>query len=458
LVAIVTGHHTGAHGKLAIIDPGLGRQEAGGVQLIAPVRETLPIRVDKYGLCGNQFQYPWPIDRDHFLVTLSLPTPDGEIGPFNLYAIDRHGHRELLVEADPHGGGIGCKQIVPWSPRPMPHLRPSIVDYRKQHGTFYVQDVYEGLGLIGVDRGTVKRLRIVALEFRVAGIGETRQRGAGGSSNVSTPIAVGNGSWDVKHVLGSAKVFDDGSAFFKVPARTPVYFQALDEKGRAVQTMRSWATLMPGENQSCVGCHEHKNSVPRAALGTSLAMQAGPQPLDPFYGPPRGFSFAREIQPILDRHCTTCHTGEAEHAFSLLGRTVHKPKMGRRLSEAYLALTHTEDTNGDPNHKLVNWIDSMSGPGPLPPYHRGAATSHLMRLLDDGHEDVQLSFEEMEKLACWIDLLVPYCGDYQEANTWSPQDRQSYDHFAAKRQRMLQAEHAAIAALTEEDPPADGNE
>ena len=26
------------------------------------------------------------------------------------------------------------------------------------------------------------------------------------------------------------------------------------------------------------------------------------------------------------------------------------------------------------------------------------------------------------KLACWIDLLVPYCGDYREANAWSQED------------------------------------
>jgi hypothetical protein len=213
--------------------------------------------------------------------------------------------------------------------------------------------------------------------------------------------------------------------------------------------MRSWTTLMPGENQSCVGCHEHKNSVPRSGLGTSLAMNAGPQPLEPFYGPPRGFSFAAEIQPILDRHCTECHNGEEDQSFSLLARQVEMPKMGRHLSESYLALTNTKGSNGDPNHEMVNWIDSMSGPGPLPPYHRGSATSKLMDLLDEGHEDVQLSFEEYEKLACWIDMLVPYCGDYLEANTWSESDRKMYAHFAAKRERMETAESEAIEALIE---------
>jgi len=449
VLAIVTGHHTAAHGKLAIIDPAKGRQEGRGVQLIAPVRKTEPIRVDKYGLGGNQFQYPYPLDEERFLVTLALPTPAGELGRFNIYFMDQAGRRELLVEGKEVGEGIGCRQIVPLALRKAASVRPSRVDYRKTTGTFYLQDVYQGLALAGVPRGTVKRLRVVALRFRAAGIGETRQDGEGGKSSASTPIAVGNGSWDVKEVLGTAKVHDDGSAFFKAPSRMPLYFQALDHKGYVVQTMRSWTTLMPGEHQSCVGCHEHKNSTPRATLGTSMAVRAGPQELTPFPGRPGNFSFAADIQPILDRHCVECHTGEEDASFSLLGKTVTLPSMKRKLSQSYLALTHTQGTNGDHAHPMVNWIDCMSGPQMLPPYSKGAATSKLMTLLEEGHEDVTLTRDEMERIACWIDLLVPYCGDYTEANVWSKQERDFYAHFAAKRERMEDLERANVRAWIE---------
>jgi len=449
LLAIVTGHHTPAHGKLAVIDPARGRQEGRGVRLIAPVRETEPIRIDKYGLGGNQFQYPYPLDEQRCLVTLALPTPQGSLGRFNIYLIDRQGRRELLVEGRESGEGVGCRQVVPLAAREGIHVRPSMVDYRRPSGTFYLQDVYEGPALQGVKRGTIKRLRVVALRFRASGIGRTSQRGQGGNSNVSTPIAVGNGSWDVKVVLGSATVHRDGSAMFVVPARTPVYFQALDEKNYVVQTMRSWATLMPGENQSCVGCHEHKNSTPPARMAVSAAMKAGPQRLEPFYGPPRGFSFADEIQPILDRHCVRCHTGEKDKPLNLTGERVTIASMRRAVSQSYLTLTHTRGTNGDHKNAMVNWINSMSGPAMLPPYYRGAATSKLMELLEKGHEKVELSREEMEKIACWIDLLVPYCGDYLEANTWSKKEQDMYAHFAAKRQRMEQRESANIRAWIE---------
>ena len=261
--------------------------------------------------------------------------------------------------------------------------------------------------------------------------------GSAASLAVTTPIAIGNGSWDVKAALGAAKVHDDGSAFFKAPARTPLYFQALDEKGYVVQTMRSWTTLMPGEHQSCVGCHEHKNNTPRASLGTAMAMRAGPQELEAFRGRPGNFSFAREIQPILDRHCVECHTGEEEEPFSLLGKTVTLATMKRKLSQSYLALTHTQGTNGDHSHPMVNWIDCMSGPQMLPPYSKGAATSKLMTLLEDGHEDVTLTRDEIQKIACWIDLLVPYCGDYTESNTWSKQEQDFYAHFAAGDRHLL---------------------
>jgi hypothetical protein len=446
VLAVVTGHHRPAHGKLAIIDPAHGRQEGRGVRLIAPVRPTEPVKVDRYALDGFQFQYPYPVSEELFLVTLAMPEPDGTLGRFNIYLMDQEGRRELLVEGLQAGDGIGCRQIVPLAPRSVPHVRPDNVDYRTATGTFYLQNVHAGPGLAGVPRGTVKRLRVVGLEFRAAAIGRLGQEGRGGSSEVTTPVAVGNGSWDVKVVLGTATVHEDGSACFRAPARMPVYFQAVDDQGYAAQTMRSWTTLMPGERQSCVGCHEHKNTVPPAQAGGSLAMEAGPQELQPFYGPPRGFSYARQIQPILDRHCVPCHNGPNTEPPNLSDEVVPVDQTKRFFSKSYLALTHAQGSRGDWNHPIVNWIDSMSEPEMLGPYHRGAATSRLMTLLEEGHEGVKLSTEEFDKIACWIDLLVPYCGDYLEANAWSPAEVDFYARYLAKRQRWEELERSNVQA------------
>jgi len=259
----------------------------------------------------------------------------------------------------------------------------------------------------------------------------------------------------VKVVLGNAAFYEDGSAMFNVPARTPVYFQALDEKGHAVQAMRSWSTLQPGETFSCIGCHENKSEVPPVRT-TTLAMKAGPQSLEPFYGPPRGFSFNKEIQPILDRHCVKCHTGAETEPFGLSGKQVIEKTSKRKWSQPYLALTQARP-EGRPNQpyyqgnqdgELVNWISNMSVPTMLPPYYKGAAKSKLIAILEQEHEDVKLSPEEMEKIACWIDLLVPYCGDYMEANAWTQEELAKYDHFLKKRERMEEIERKNIKELT----------
>ncbi len=449
VAAIITGHHTPAHGKLGIIDTRRGRQEGRGVDLLAPERAADPVRVDRYGMEGSQWQYVWPLSEDHFLVTLALPEPDGSLGRFNIYLTDRHGRRELLVRGRQRGEGIGCRQIIPLSPRPVPHMRPSLVDYRKTTGLVYMQDVYVGLGLPHVARGTIDRLRVVGLEYRAAGVGHAQQEGRGGRADVSTPISVGNGSWDVKVVYGSAKVHEDGSAFFEVPARKPLYFQAIDRDGIAVQTMRSWTTLMPGETQSCVGCHEHKNSTLRADRARPLAARMAPQILTPFYGPARGFSYTVEVQPILDRLCVSCHDGREDVPMNLRGDLVHLPEMKRMVARSYLELTHTKNERGDCNHAMVNWIDSMSEPEMLPPLHRGAGASELISRLQNGHEGVVVKAEDLEKIACWLDLLVPYCGDYLEHNTWSKKELEFYDRYAQKRKGQEARERRGIQALIE---------
>ncbi len=496
VMAIFTGHHTAQAGKLGILDPAMGRQENTGAQLIAPRRSTPAEREDFYGQNGDLFQYPFPLSETEFLVTYA-PLGWNEAhqakggADFGIYWMDLDGRRELLIT----DSRLACQQAVPVLARTPPTVRPPMVDYHQTNGMYYMQDIYAGSALAGIPRGTIKKLRVVGLQFRAAGIGNNGSTGPGGEALVCTPIAIGNGSWDVKTVLGDATVHEDGSAFFKVPARLPVYFQALDKRNHAVQTMRSWSTLQPGETQACVGCHESKNTAPPASYGMTLALKAGPQTLTRFYGPPRGFSFPGEIQPILDRHCTRCHydrnrkmepkrldqaltrdrdpawtvlppvlgwpgsndphaqnTAKSKGsntptrpAFSLLADTTVDTIAKRSWSDAYLNLTLSSRTDyyeavgaffGIFDGRMVNWIGSQSIPAPLPPYSAGACRSEIFLLLANGHYGVTLSREELDKLACWIDLFVPYCGDYEESNAWTSEELDKYEHYQTKRKTM----------------------
>jgi hypothetical protein len=497
VLAILCGHHTTQAGKLAVIDPARGRQENSGVQLVAPVRQTPAERIDGYGQQGELWQYPYPLNREECLVAyapLGWDKPPGRKGDaaFGVYWMDMAGRRELLAS----DARLACTQPAPLAPRPRAQIWANHVDYTSGSGTFYMQDIYAGPGLAGIARGTVKKLRVVALEYRAAGIGNNGNAGPGGGALVCTPVAIGNGAWDVKTVLGQATVYEDGSALFTVPARAPVYFQALDERGCALQSMRSWTTLQPGEYFACVGCHEHKNTAPPTeGHGFSLAMKAGPQELEPFYGPPRGFSFPKEIQPILDRHCIRCHRDRApvqalvqgavsrpllgpapsqrvsapatqdDLAFSLLGELTVDPGAKRKWSDAYLILTQSTRERGagplgaflgECRGRVVNWIGAQSPPEPLPPCSAGAVRSQLLTLLEKGHKQVKLSREELEKLACWIDLLVPYCGSYLEANAWTETEMKSYEHFAEKRRQMEEIEQDNLRALLGPNAPARG--
>ena len=471
IVALASGHHTMQVGKLVVIDPSKGRQEAAGVQLIAPVRTTVAERIDAYGQKGELFQYPYPLSEDAFIVSYHPMGWDEGRDPktrggrfqephFKIYFMTSDARRELLV-ADPL---VSCNQAVPLAARPVPLERARLVDYRQNDGTYSMQNIYAGKALPGVEQGTIKRLRVVALDFRAAGVGDNGSSGPGGGAMCSTPPAINNGSWDPKIILGDATVYDDGSAFFKVPARMPLYFQALDKNGRVVQTMRSWSTLQPGENASCVGCHEDKSAPALSIHKATQAMLAGAESLKPFYGPARPFSFPTEIQPILNRHCVSCHNDRsgidlafmergrrarndsqpalAPGKFSLLGDSNLERKAKRQWSDAYLYLTNYGKSND-----LVNWIGAQSIPTLLPPYFAGAAKSSLISLLEKGHQNVKLSQEELDKIACWIDLLVPYCGDYREAAAWDPKGVAKYDHFLQKRRRSQEIEQASIDAM-----------
>ena len=449
------GHHNPQCGKLAIIDTSKGRQGVDGVtELPSGKKPTYP-RKDQYAQTGDQYSYPYSLDGSSLLVSYDpigyhiqskgFRFDNKDDMRFHLYFMTFDGKRELLA-ADSR---ISSCKPIPVMARKVPHIRPSVVDYRKKTGTFYMQDVYVGPGLKGIPRGTIKKLRVVELVYRTMSIGRNQSRGKGGGTNVNTPVALGTGTWDVKVILGDATVYEDGSAMFEVPARTPVYFQALDEKNRMVQTMRSWATLMPGERLSCVGCHEDKNNTPLSSGPVAQAMRAGTEKLKPFYGPTRGFSFPKEIQPILDKHCVSCHNpkGPAKaRDYVLTDEPVKDRSAKRNWSRAYITLTGaTCNERGNfslaKTNKLVDWINNSSEPTMIPPMYGGSTRSGLITMVesgqmprsrDGGRGRPKLSREEIDKLCAWIDLVIPFCGDYVEAHAWSGGELDG----ARKRQEM----------------------
>ncbi|MDO5554010.1 MAG: hypothetical protein Q4G68_09615 [Planctomycetia bacterium] len=472
ILAIAAGHHTHQRGKLILIDRSTGNQENEGASYAAPMQKAERARVDSANQDGEQFAYPCPISEQECYVSYlpeESPFRWGDTRypvPFGLYYFDLDGNRELLA----WNPEFSSMQATILAPRENRVTRPSVVDLKKTTGTFYVQDVYEGPGLKNIPRGTIKKLRVISPLFaRNCMAGRNQNFGPGGFGWVPTPPSVFNGTWDVKIVLGDVPVEEDGSAFFEVPARTPVYFQLLDERGDMVQTMRSWSTLQPGENFYCIGCHEPKVNAPGnvgSEVNTrTMAMNRPPAvPVSPFsidrsmseYDIP-GFSFLRDVQPVFDRHCVTCHIGGTNDdgtpkPASLLANEYNEPPGKylinklydyescslndslRQFTEGYLWLTD----RGNCNH-LVTWLHAQDGPEMIAPYSTGAAVSGLLRLLrekDDNHKNLNISQEEIHRIATWIDLGIPFVGSYTEANNW-PEDRKAlWAYYGMKQKKM----------------------
>ena len=84
---------------------------------------------------------------------------------------------------------IHCMQPVALVRRPAPPNRMKKIDYSEGFGTYYVQDVLAGAAAAGLKRGDVKRVRVVAMEFRPVHIGWNWQYGWHTSEGkIGTPI------------------------------------------------------------------------------------------------------------------------------------------------------------------------------------------------------------------------------------------------------------------------------
>ena len=154
------------------------------------------------------------------------------------------GQRELLV-SDP---SISCNQPVLLAPRKLPFKRVSSVDYSKDNGVYYMQDIYAGDGMKGIERGTVKKMRIVEIIYRCASVGEAYGEDKGGGGHAATPVGVGNASWDVKRVVGTVDVEEDGSAF-------SVYLHAAHSISRHWTKTTGWCRpCVAGQHSSPAKC------------------------------------------------------------------------------------------------------------------------------------------------------------------------------------------------------------
>ncbi len=289
---------------------------------------------------------------------------------------------------------------IPLKRTPTPPVVPDRVDLDRKDATGLHGRRIRRRGLKGVARGTVKRLRLIGYHYAYHGMGGQVDR-------------VGlDGPWDVKTIIGTVPVEEDGSAKFRVPAYTPIALQPLDAEGKAVQLMRSWFTAMPGETLSCVGCHERQNSSPPVNARSASARR--PSEIQPWYGPARGFSFRREVQPVLDKHCAGCHNGQPRTDGPEIADLTDRPEINMQgRSDTYNQGAHFSPSY----YQLRRFVRSPtieSDLHMLPPREFHADTTKLVQMLEKGHHGVTLGQESWDRIVTWIDLHTPAHGNWTD--------------------------------------------
>ena len=422
IVFIATAHHTAVGGSIVILDPTkvkyapeTGQDSLDSIERITPeipFPETPNPETGEMYLPNQYYYGPTPLSEDFFLVSYSFEpsngylTTNGELtedtvgsGKLGLYYRDRFGNLELLFEDEQYS----CRyplilrqretipEIIPTQPADeslsdVDKIAENNQTQTEETGTFTLFNVQESLCSFPSDR-KIKTLRVYQLLPKSP------------SHTADVPKIGHDFAGNARLYLGSVPIEEDGSAYFTAPARKPLYFQVVDETGRAVQTMLSEVYLQPGENRGCVGCHEQQqttfsNSSHRvsAALRAPSVLEPGPQGSNPF-------SYPILIQPLLDKKCVSCHSGkEGSPVPTLTGEPTESFSISYDQLSPYL--------------RWYAWFGSIREIVSLPG-ECGADASSLSTIIEDeNHQDIGLTYEDKRFIYFWLDSNIPFYGDY----------------------------------------------
>jgi hypothetical protein len=375
---------------------------------MAPVKRITPeIRFPESQGGAQVYGTAWPLSENYYLCVYDVTMKPGMgrqgrahlRGNYGIYLVDCFGNKELIYR-DPE---IACQSPIPLRPRPKPPVPPDVVaqgtsrnpsvpraDRQPAEGTLAVVNVYDGLKP-WPESTKITALRVLqVLPMTVPSGRPPHETGLRLPSARDSVVPV-------RHVLGTVPVEDDGSAHFTVPAHEEIFFQALDEQGLAVQSMRSSTYLQAGERLVCQGCHERRHHAAQIPAEVPLALRRAPSRLKPDVDGSNPFSYPRLVQPVLDRHCVKCHDEHPDEPPNLAREPIQK-----HWYASYLSLA--------PKFGFYNYGDGYR----TTPGRFGARASKLYELLEKGHYEVELSKEEMHCITLWLDCCSMFYGVYEK--------------------------------------------
>ena len=401
-LATAAPHHGHAFGSLVTIDPRAKDDEAMGALRRFTPEVPFP-EVPEASSIKPRAKYAtaWPLSENYCLAAYAPGN-----APHGIYLVDAFGNKELLYQDK----AIGLFFPMPIGARPVPPVIPSTVDEKNvcppqtltaagkalEMGPVRVINVYDTD--LPLPAGThVSAIRVYQLVHKSSPLHNQPRMGYGTDKGA-------------RAVLGTVPVESDGSAHFLAPVNIPIFFQLLDEKGLAIHGMRSDTWVMRGQQLSCRGCHEHRQSAPKAITRKALAFQKPPVNITPDVAGSNPMSFPRLVQPVLDRNCVACHQKNAPKAPDL---SVGDWKAHHfNWYTSYVNLQKYAFFYGSApawpiqgGGQYDGWTSSRSEPGKL-----GAKASKLYQLLVKGHHNLKLSAEDSHRLELWLDSSSMFFG------------------------------------------------
>ena len=454
------GHHAWFNGTIGMIDPEKGLNYPDGLYRLTRDVEwpevgngphDPPPHVD-YHASGKFFAYktPCPLSEEYFLVSAR---EGGHLysGPhndwyFRLYLMDVYGNRELIYR-----GQYNAYHALPFKARKAPPAKTDLVKWPKigvgekpVAAVFYSNNVFDNAPDILREKG--KFLRVIQMDPKTYTTWHKTVQHDGPAISVFQADGV-------KRILGTVPIEDDGSVNFEVPPGQSIFFQMLDADGQAIYVMRSFANGMPGERRGCFGCHETSMKTrgiqASASYKMGKALRKAPVKLqEPPWGAQESIGYARFVQPVLDRHCGSCHQKPGNKAYDALNMVYRPSTHGwwnwvydrpgdiSPFAEPYYTLVsgncpwggdRPKDDRGVPKNLAGLFIvEGYSTVDPknlatLPPYSAFSPISPLIRHATSGkHHDVKVTGEDRERLIAWVDCNGPFLGDEELRTMYDP--------------------------------------
>ncbi|TWU40931.1 F5/8 type C domain protein [Novipirellula artificiosorum] len=418
ILCTMTGHNGPTRGAIGLIDNRKGANAQDAIVNLTPDTPIANVDQGNGNTSGSKpYSCPMPLDSDRFLVSAR--------GPLLVRTLNGRCQSTAIAMPDSE---LQYFFAQPLSPRVRPPIiPPQLRDPALGNAAIIgMQDVYHGLSA-DVKRGEIKQVRVVREMSKPLRIDPDRR-----AFGFQFPVISCGATYAGKDVLGDVPIGEDGSALFKVPSGVPLYFIALDAEGRAVQRMRSFTHLMPGERQGCVGCHADRlsASVPQIGMSNleSVPLELYPPEWDTADPDSPGFDYARFVQPIWNEHCIQCHNPiDSEGGLDLTGDQTDF----FNVSYEMLAREH-QGREGTP---YVNWIPTYNGQEwnirEVTPRRWGSYRSRLAEIVRTNHvctnpgfsnksttttkAKFEMSDRERRRVYAWIDLNVPYYGTSETA-------------------------------------------